>query len=496
MHISSQTERCAYPKLSEHAEQSGTWVCVAELQAGPNWGSHFTPRIGDEVLVEFIEGDIDRPVIVASLHNGQDLPPFSAGVDSAANHPGVLSGWHSHNHPGDEGGTGGAGGYNQWVMDDAPGQLRMRLASSTASSQLNLGYLIQQSPSSATRGLYRGSGFELRSDAWVTVRAKQGVLITTTARHHQGHGAGVTSTQMDVAEATAQLKGAEATAKALSEAALAQHALPLGANKAQQQFTAQIDVKAKGSFAANGLSMLGGQPTKKASAGSRKLSDSEPVEQFATPLVLMDSPSTINWATPADTALFAAANLHTTVQGDHHHTAAYTHSSVSGGATSYFTHSGGIQGIAAHGPLSLQAHTDALEILADKDVTVVSVNDSIEVLASQKVTLQAGQTSITLDGANITFACPGKFSVKGSAHDFLSGGSDAAQLGRLPDSRVKLFDEAFVLKDKETGEPIAGMPYRIKLPDGTFEEGITDERGRTHLVSAATADQIELQTKG
>jgi type VI secretion system secreted protein VgrG len=456
-------------------EQSGTWVRVAELQAGPNWGSHFTPRIGDEVLVEFIEGDIDRPVIVASLHNGQDLPPFSAGVDSSANHPGVLSGWHSHNHE---------AGFNQWVMDDAPGQLRMRLASSTASSQLNLGYLIAQSPSSATRGLYRGSGFELRSDAWVTVRAKQGVLITTTARHHQGHGTGVTSTQMDVAEATAQLKGAEATAKALSEAALAQHALPLGANPAQQQFTAQIDVKAKGSFAANGVAMLGGQQTKKASAGSRKLSDSEPVEQFATPLVLIDSASTINLATPADTALFAGANLHTTVQGDHHHTAAYTHSSVSGAATSYFTHSGGIQGIAANGPLSLQAHTDALEILADKDVTVVSVNDSIEVLASQKVTLQAGQTSITLDGANITFACPGKFSVKGSAHDFLSGGSDAAALGRLPDSRVNVerYDEQFQLKDKDTGLVIANAPYRILDSTGAWHQGITDAQGNTERI--------------
>ncbi len=224
------------PIASSHRNaQSGTWVRVAELQAGPNWGSHFTPRIGDEVLVEFIEGDIDRPVIVASLHNGQDLPPFSAGVDSAANHPGVLSGWHSHNHesPSD---------FNQWVMDDAPGQLRMRLASSTASTQLNLGYLISQSPSSSVRGAYRGSGFELRSDAWVTVRAKQGVLITTTARHNQGHSSGVTSTQMDVAEATAQLKAAQASAKALSEAAVAQQALPLRANKAQHQFTQQIDV--------------------------------------------------------------------------------------------------------------------------------------------------------------------------------------------------------------------------------------------------------------
>ncbi|WP_255553142.1 phage baseplate assembly protein V, partial [Denitromonas iodatirespirans] len=46
-------------------ERSGTWVRVAEWLAGPNWGSHFLPRIGTDVLVDFIGGDIDRPVIVS-----------------------------------------------------------------------------------------------------------------------------------------------------------------------------------------------------------------------------------------------------------------------------------------------------------------------------------------------------------------------------------------------------------------------------------------------
>jgi type VI secretion system secreted protein VgrG len=145
------------------------------------------------VLVDFIEGDIDRPLITASLHNGQDLPPFSAGEDSSANHQGVISGWHSHNL--DSSGSVNTD-YNQLVIDDAPNQLKVRLASSVASSQLNLGYLIQHAPSGANRGSYRGSGFELRSDAWATVRAKDGVLISSSARAQQGHGAGVTSTQM------------------------------------------------------------------------------------------------------------------------------------------------------------------------------------------------------------------------------------------------------------------------------------------------------------
>ena len=94
-----------------------------------------------------------------------------------------------------------------------------------------------------------------------------------------------------------------------------------------------------------------------------------------------------------------------------------------------FTHDGGLMAIAGNAPVSLAAHTDAMEILADKSITVTSTNNSILVEAQQKIVLQAGQSAITLEGGNITFACPGVFSVKGASHPFSSGGSDAAVLG-------------------------------------------------------------------
>ncbi|PNR54645.1 type IV secretion protein Rhs, partial [Xanthomonas oryzae pv. oryzae] len=52
-------------------QRAGTWVPVAEWVAGPNWGSHFLPRIGSEVLVEFLHGDIDQPRITGQLYNGE-----------------------------------------------------------------------------------------------------------------------------------------------------------------------------------------------------------------------------------------------------------------------------------------------------------------------------------------------------------------------------------------------------------------------------------------
>ncbi|MEW6369349.1 MAG: type VI secretion system Vgr family protein [Pseudomonadota bacterium] len=461
-------------------DRSGTWVRVAEALAGPNWGTQFTPRVGTEVLVDFIEGNIDRPVIVAQLYTGADLPPFSAGVDSEVKHAGVLSGIHTTNFDGS--------GYNQWQLDDTKGQVRTRLASSTAATELNLGYLIQQAASSAHRGGYRGSGFELRTDAWAVLRGGEGVLLSTSARSRQGSG--VASTQMDAAEAVSLLKSAQALSDTLNEAASQQQALvSKGAAKAQADFIEQLDPKAKGKYA----DTINAQQAVKAKNGSRELDAGQAVEKFGSAIVLMDSAASINWATPASTVISAGQQLHWTTQSDLHMAAAHTVSTVAGSAANFFTHSGGIQAIAANGPVSLQAHTDQLEILADGAVTVISVNDSIEIKAKDKIVLQAGQSAVTLEGKNITFACPGRFSVKGGKHLFDAGARQEASVTPLPDSRPKLFDEGFVLRDEDTGSPLPNYPYRIVRADGAIEEGITDEEGRTHVVSSAEIEQINIE---
>ncbi|HEY4317380.1 MAG TPA: type VI secretion system Vgr family protein [Herbaspirillum sp.] len=446
------------------SDASGTWVRVAEAQAGVNWGSQFTPRVGSEVLVDFIEGDIDRPVVVAQLYNGADLPPYSAGVDSGANHAGTLSGWHSNAHDG--------GGYNQWVVDDTQTQLRMRLASSTAASQINLGHLIEQPADSAQRGSYRGSGFELRTDAWGVVRGAEGLLLSTTLRPRAG--AGVTGTQMDVREARGRLAGAQELAKTMATAAEQQKTLhSADAIDAQAEFIAGIDPQDKGKHPAS----VNGQPAQKASAGSRDPDASQPVERFAQPIVLMESPSTINWASAASTLLFAGEHLQWTSKSDMHWTAGDTIAGVSANGTSLYAHNGGILAVAANGPVSLQAHTDLLEILADQAVTVKSANDGIEIKANQKIVLQAGQSSVTLEGGNITFACPGTFSVKGAVHTFAGGASAAAALPPLPDAAAEMKNYIAINYRDPYGEPMADVGYKIKFAGGAEIAGKLDKSG-------------------
>ncbi|HWA97948.1 MAG TPA: type VI secretion system tip protein VgrG, partial [Pirellulales bacterium] len=57
-------------------EKSTCWVRVAHYWAGKQWGSMNIPRVGHEVLVDFIDGDVDRPVIVGSLYNAGNMPAY------------------------------------------------------------------------------------------------------------------------------------------------------------------------------------------------------------------------------------------------------------------------------------------------------------------------------------------------------------------------------------------------------------------------------------
>ncbi|WP_322044083.1 type VI secretion system Vgr family protein [Paraburkholderia sp. J67] len=58
-------------------EQSSCWIRVAQPWASKGFGMQFLPRIGDEVVVSFIDGDADRPLVTSSVYNGANLPPYA-----------------------------------------------------------------------------------------------------------------------------------------------------------------------------------------------------------------------------------------------------------------------------------------------------------------------------------------------------------------------------------------------------------------------------------
>jgi type VI secretion system secreted protein VgrG len=76
--------------------------------------------------------------------------------------------------------------------------------------------------------------------------------------------------------------------------------------------------------------------------------------------------------------------------------------------------------IAAKGKVQVQAQSDAMELTADKDVTITSSKERIVVNAKQEILLTSGGGYIRLKGGNIEIHCPGTVSVKGASHN-LSG---------------------------------------------------------------------------
>ncbi len=65
-----------WDRYGVHDDKSSCFIRVSQAWAGKNWGAMYIPRIGQEVIVEFLEGDPDRPIITGRVYNGESMPPY------------------------------------------------------------------------------------------------------------------------------------------------------------------------------------------------------------------------------------------------------------------------------------------------------------------------------------------------------------------------------------------------------------------------------------
>ncbi len=87
-----------WDRFSTRDERSSCWVRVAQLWAGTNFGAVYIPRIGQEVLVEFLEGDPDKPIVTGRVYNFDNMPPYElpmnqtqSGIKSRSTLDGVAA---------------------------------------------------------------------------------------------------------------------------------------------------------------------------------------------------------------------------------------------------------------------------------------------------------------------------------------------------------------------------------------------------------------------
>ena len=65
-----------WDRVGKADDNSSCWVRVAHSWAGKNWGGQHVPRVGQEVVVSFLDGDPDRPLVIGSVYNAEQMPPY------------------------------------------------------------------------------------------------------------------------------------------------------------------------------------------------------------------------------------------------------------------------------------------------------------------------------------------------------------------------------------------------------------------------------------
>jgi type VI secretion system secreted protein VgrG len=460
--------------------RSTCWVRVAQRWAGAGMGQQHIPRIGQEVLLDFIEGDVERPIVLGSLYNGRGeagLPPTPGGAQAEADTSAYAA---SHDHrpsaqsnligsgagghaPAWHGGAPGPAtadakaqnnsaalsgikskefggeGYNQLVFDDTPGQLRVQLATTQHATQLNLGHLIHQTDNH--RGSYRGTGFELRTDAYGAVRATQGLLITT-------YGTRDADPAGDNAAGMALLKQAATLADSLSKAAKTQQTTALasavGTLKASQSVLSDkltpmkaLHQSASGMVGAEAFDVaLGDAGSKSTRAGDDMLPHS------TDPIVAITGKAGLATVAGQDIQLASGeaislqAGRDVQVAGGHQ---MRLHTGQSIGILAGAVQAGqgakgtGLTMIAGQGPVQMQAQAGQAEMAAKGLVNIQTAAAHIDWAAAKKITLTtSGGAQIVIQGSGISVQCPGNITVKAATRSFVGGAKEDYPLPGLP----------------------------------------------------------------
>ncbi|MDX3485884.1 VgrG-related protein [Streptomyces sp. ID05-18] len=175
-----------FPWLSD--EYASDWARTAQ-SGGTGGGEAFIPEVGDEVLVGFEHGHLDRPYVLAGLYNGQDRPGGGGGGGSpSAGAPGASSTSGTPGAPGASGASGGAGGAGGGgeLVDPTTGAVNRRAFASKSGNQLELldaangpqGVRLRTGDGKLTIDLDRkGTAIVIGSDGSVTIEAKEQVSI-------------------------------------------------------------------------------------------------------------------------------------------------------------------------------------------------------------------------------------------------------------------------------------------------------------------------------
>ncbi|MDC4704633.1 type VI secretion system Vgr family protein [Acinetobacter baumannii] len=437
--------RFLFTRSDDHSHDGGAgtnnndtdsaWIDVLTPWAGEGYGARFLPRIGEIVVINFFNGDIDRPFVMGRVHEAQRHP---TKFDNKGKLPDTkkLSGIRSKEVSG--------GGFGQLRFDDTPGQISTQLQSSHGASQLNLGKLSH--PKDKAESEDRGEGFELRTDQWGALRAGQGLLVST---HKQDNAKG---DHLDAEVAKKQLEGSQTNSKALSDIAKNQKTDEIESIEQLKDFASQIQ---------------------------------QQIAKFEKALLLLSSPDGIALSSSEDIHISADAQINQ-IAGDSINIS--TQKNVIAHAQnrlSLFAAQSGLKAVAAQGKVEIQAQADALDVLSKLGITISSTDDKVIISSPKEVKITGGSSQITLNGSGIFPKTGGKFQVNAGQHLF-QGGASASVQSSLPPPPKSTQGVLELFHEYAHGAFVKGAGYTVSDNLGKVVNGKLDDKGFARVSGLAT----------
>lgn len=380
-----------WDRIGSNDHRSSAWIRVAGPWAGAELGSVAIPRVGSEVVVHWLSGDPDRPIILAALANRRNMPPWTLPEQRA------LTGWRSRELATGAGNAPGGRG-NHLVLDDTPEQLQVQLKSDHQCSQLSLGHIVRIERTQG-REEARGEGWELATNAWGVARAGRGMLITTEARHNAGGSA------KDLGETAQRL--------ALAQQALERHA----------GFAEQCGALLPGELSEMAVAL---HRQNDAISGKGSVVESADFPEFATPQLVLASPAGIAVSTDGSTHLSSTEHTVVSTGGNVAVTAGNSLFASLRNSFRLLVHRAGMRLIAEAGNIDMQALSDSIHLLAKLKITQTA--GQITITAKEEILINGGGSYARFSGDGVEFGTNSNFIVHAANHEFTSPKSMNAQL--------------------------------------------------------------------